>query len=253
MHRTPPTGREIRAPFAAVHRAALVLVLLWPGVVRAQADPAQAAVRIKSHGASATVIATTRDKSWLLGCAHMFLDEQGRPSATLRAKKLVLDGPAQPQAVHPGTRPARLLAWDHDLDLSLMELDNGPFAFVPVAPRGHRPGPRLRSVGYDEMRWPVTSRPATLLGSQGNTTYTAERPWHGRSGGGLIDLGGPGRDCVLIGVVQGYELGGPRRGLYVRHEAILTFLGRHLRPTEPARPQPSVEFYQPPGPCLPGG
>jgi hypothetical protein len=215
-------------------RIGVLLFWILAVVVRADgpaADPAQAMVRIKSHGASATVITTTHGKSWLLGCAHMFLDNQDRPSPALRAKRLALDGPPQPQAVFSGTRPARLLAYDHELDLSLIELDNGPFAFVPVAPRGHRPSKHLLSLGYDEMRWPVTHKAATLLGSKGNTTYTQERPWHGRSGGGLIDFGEPGVSApgvYLIGVVQGYELTGSRRGLYVSHEAILRFLAKHL-------------------------
>jgi hypothetical protein len=225
--------------------AALLLAPLARGQEPA-ADPALAAVRLKSHGASATVIATTRGKSWLLGCAHMFLDEEGRPSAALRARRLVLDGPRQPYAVFPGRCACRLLAWDHDLDLSLLELDNGPFFHVPVAPRGHRPGKRLLSVGYDEMRWPVTRQTATLLQTKGGTTWTAERPWHGRSGGGLFDLGEPGASapgCLLIGVVQGYELEPPQRGLYVSHAAILAFLDRYL-PVGPAGPRPPLPLQR---------
>ena len=247
--------------FAAPLRSLIILLWLAPCLLvslspclpaqERAADPTLAAVRIKSHGASATVIATARGRSWLLGCAHMFLDEQDRPSAALRARRLALDGPPQPQAVFPGSRPARLLAWDHDLDLSLIELDNGPFACVPVAPRGHRPGRRLLSIGYDEMRWPVTVRQATLLVTQGGTTWTAERPWHGRSGGGLIDLDGQ----VLIGVVQGYETGGARRGLYVSHAAILGFLVRHFPGARQApAPRPQLfPFSLPPEQCLPGG
>jgi hypothetical protein len=220
-------------------RPLVLLLLLWARVLSAQtpaAEPAQAAVRIQSHGASAMVIATAPGKSWLLSCGHMFLDEQGRPSPALRAKRLVLDGPPQPQARFAGTRPARLLACDHDLDLSLIELDNGPFAYVPVAPPGHRPGKRLLSIGYDEMRWPVTQKSATFLGTKGNTTYTRERPWHGRSGGGLID-----REAhVLVGVVQGYELNGARRGLYVSQEAILSFLAKHMPVTGGLTPRRSL-------------
>src|SRR6516225_9016599 len=82
------------------------------------ADPALATVRIKSHGASGTIIATTEGRSWLLGCAHMFTDAIGNPSETARRKKLVIDGPAQPYATKK-LAEVKLLAWDYDLDLSL--------------------------------------------------------------------------------------------------------------------------------------
>jgi hypothetical protein len=209
-------------------------------------------VRIKSHGASGTVIGTSKGKTWILSCCHMFFDHADRVDPTLLGRRLVLDGPQQPDAVLKSTAPSRVLAHDAALDLSLLELDNGPFYCVPVAPRGHRPG-RLLSVGYDSMRWPVTVRSATLLETVGTTTYTREKPWHGRSGGGLID----GEAGVLVGVVQGYEVGGAGRGLYVSHEAILRFLGR-CRP-ELLRVQiraPGLELYYHsplrPAPC-PGG
>jgi hypothetical protein len=82
-------------------------------------DPALATVRIKSHGASATVIATREGRSWILGCAHMLTDKSGNPSAAMRAKKFAVDGPSQPHALRniaPG--PVQLLAWDYRLDLS---------------------------------------------------------------------------------------------------------------------------------------
>jgi hypothetical protein len=213
----------------------LILALAAPAWAQGPAfDPTRAAVRIKSHGASGTVIATAHGKSWILSCAHMFLDRHNRPSAEARARRLVLDGLAQPGAAVAGAAAARLLAWDYDADLSLIELDNGPFAFVPVAPVGHHPSGNLLSMGYDEMAWPVTTRKATLLLVRDGTTYTAEKPWHGRSGGGLIDL----ERRVLIGVVQGYEVTGPQRGLYVSHAAVVRFLMKHrpgllaVRPAE---------------------
>jgi hypothetical protein len=204
---------------------AAVVLLWWLSRIWAlepTADPALATVRIKSHGASATVIATGEGRSWILGCAHMLTDSNGKPSAEARAKKLIIDGPVQPHAVrHAASAPARLVAWDYGLDLSLLVIDNGPFNFIPVAGEGFRPGKNLRSAGYDGMSWPVTVKPATILASDGNTTFTRERPWHGRSGGGLSDLDAR----VLIGVVQGYEV--PpwgKRGVYVSHQAILRFL-----------------------------
>jgi len=144
------------------------------------------------------------------------------PSAAMRAKKFIIDGPDQPHALRkmsPG--PARLVAWDYQADLSLLVIDNGPFNYIPVAPEGFKPGRNLYSAGYDNMAWPITMKAATILISQGDTTYTKEKPWHGRSGGGLCDLDAK----VLIGVVQGYEV--PpwgRRGVYVSHQAVLRFL-----------------------------
>jgi hypothetical protein len=198
-------------------------------------DPAWAVVRIKSHGASATIIWTTKDQSYLLGCAHMLEDAKGHPSPEVRGRKLVIDGFAQPHAPKK-LAAARLLAWDHDLDLSLIEIDNGPFHYVPVAPKGHKPSRHLRSLGYDNMSWPITSHFATILSVEGFTTYTREKPWHGRSGGGLIDA----ERRVLIGVVQGYEVGGPQRGIYVSHEAIVSFLLKHRPQLLPAAP-PAAE------------
>jgi hypothetical protein len=127
------------------------------------------------------------------------------------------------------------LAVDYGLDLSLLELNDGPLDFVcPVAPSGHRPS-RCLSVGYDEMRLPARRASASLLGSDRGITFTREIPWHGRSGGALID-----RDAgCLIGVVQGYEIGGERRGLYVSHEAILKFLGNRTPPPPAAKPCPT--------------
>ncbi len=71
----------------------------------------------------------------------------------------------------------------------------------------------------------MTKKPATLLGTQGDTTFTVERPWHGRSGGGLIDVDAR----RLVGVVQGYEIGGRGRGVYISHAAILRFLEKVKR------------------------
>jgi hypothetical protein len=214
----------------------LLLVLARPsrtqGVPPA-ADPALATVRIKSHGASATIIATTEGRSWILGCAHMLTDGNGNPSDKARKKKFVIDGPVQTYAPK---QPAevKLVAWDYDMDLSLLEIANGPFHHIPVAQAGFKPSSKLWSCGYDNMSWPVTKKPATILLSQGNTTYTKEKPWHGRSGGGLAD----GDARVLIGVVQGYEVWPNSRGLYVSHAAILRFLRSQWKN---APPQPLDE------------
>lgn len=206
----------------------LTFFVLLPSALFAQpplppaVDPASACVRIQSHGASGTIIATRPGKSYILGCAHMFEDRNGNPSADLRSRKLILDGPVQPHAPKK-LAAVRLLAWDHRLDLSLMEIDNGPFHHLPVAPPGHVPSRKVRSLGYDEMKWPVMNRPATILSTGPATTFTREKPWHGRSGGGLVDV----EHRYLIGVVRGYEIGPAGRGIYVSHEAVLTFLRRH--------------------------
>jgi hypothetical protein len=209
-------------------RFALLVIVLLPSLALGldpASDPALAVVRIKSHGASATIIATSQGKSLILGCCHMFFHPRSDtvdPQA-LR-KPLRIDGPPQPHAPQK-TAQARVLLYDAALDLSLLELDNGPFNFIPVAPRGHQPSQTIGSYGYDKMAWPITVRRATLIGSAGSHTYAQEHPGHGRSGGGLIDV----QSRVLIGVVQGYELGlSPHnRGLYVSHSAILGFLERY--------------------------
>ncbi len=79
------------------------------------------------------------------------------------------------------------------------------------------------------MQYPPQQRPATVLRTSIalGTTFTRERPWHGRSGGGLIDL----QAGYLVGVCSGYT--GPRdhretrpgeAGVYVSLVAIQTFL-----------------------------
>lgn len=191
-----------------------------------------AVVRLPSHGASATVIDTRPGSSLLLGCAHAF---QG----SSRTKPLTIDLPcSQPGPVRPAR--IRLLAVDAGLDLSLIALEDGPLPFVcPVAPPGYRPSSAVLSIGYDGMRWPPQQRTATLLGTNGRTTYTRETPWHGRSGGALLDR----QSGYLIGVVQGYEVGGQRRGMYVSHQTVLTFLGRPGPETTP----PPRPYLAPPG------
>ncbi len=203
--------------------------------LEASADPSLAVVRIKSHGASATIIATTEGRSWILGCAHMLTDDWGRPDPKAIAGPFKIDGPVQPYAPKK-LAPVRLLAYDINLDLSLLEIDNGPFNYLPVAKPGHKPSRHIQSLGYDEMKWPITNKSATILFSQGDTTYTAEKPWHGRSGGGLIDVDSK----CLIGVVQGYEVSPTARGLYISHDAILRFLVKHwpVQPRSPPQPNP---------------
>jgi len=100
----------------------------------------------------------------------------------------------------PRRRPARRLELPGRP--SLLVIDDGPFNYIPVAPEGFKPGRNLCSAGYDNMAWPITMKAATILLSQGDTTYTKEKPWHGRSEGRACDVDAN----VLIGVVQGYEV-----------------------------------------------
>src|SRR5207302_6420338 len=103
----------------------LTLFLLALAVCRAPASeppryhPSLAVVRIKSHGASGTVIATAPGKSYILSCAHMFAGPADYK------KPLRLDGPRQPHA-EAKRAACRVLAVDAQADLSLLEHDNGP-------------------------------------------------------------------------------------------------------------------------------
>src|SRR6516225_11268138 len=118
----------------------LAFLVLWALPLQAQQpfDPTLAAVRIKSHGASGTVIGSTKGKTWILSCCHMFMGHGDQLDAALLQKRLVMDGPQQPDAVLKGVASSRVLAYDAKLDLSLIELDNGPFYCIPVAPAAHK-------------------------------------------------------------------------------------------------------------------
>lgn len=195
---------------------AVVILIAALASSAANAEP-KTVVRIKSHGASGTVIYSWRGGSWILSCAHMFWGRDRRPSQQAMRGRILMDGPRQPHA--PATRAhAKLVAVSFRDDLSLIYLPNGPFYAVPPAANLHRINIGLTSAGYDEMRWPITSRTATLVAQDVANYYTRERPWHGRSGGPLVDGG------KLVGVVQGYEVSGRRRGIYVHHRVVLRFL-----------------------------
>jgi hypothetical protein len=196
-------------------------------VTERQRCAAAAVVQIPSHGASGSIIHTEPGRTLILSCAHGFTgrDSRGRP---LRDVPLTLQVPSATAPVGTKHAAIRLLALgrpDAD-DLALLELADGPLPWVcPVAPRGHLVAGCALSVGYDDMRWPATQRAATILTG---LTQTRERPWHGRSGGALIDPVG-----YLVGVCHGYT--GPRtrqevvrggQGLYVSHGTIVQFLDR---------------------------
>jgi hypothetical protein len=232
---------------------ALVLLTTITALTQAgqqpSADPPSqatwAVTRLASHGASATVIATEPGKTLLLSCGHAFVAEQ-------RSKRITLDLPTN-RPTEARAVGIQLLQVDHEADLSLLLLRAGPVDFVcPVAPPRHRAG-RLLSVGYDNMRLPATVLPAHIVQLSPQVTYTRERPWHGRSGGALLDADA---GC-LLGVVSGYETQGLRRGIYASHQAILRFLERYRQGSAPpssSRDVPLAPLPAFPAPwCRPGG
>lgn len=189
-------------------------------VSTARGEPKDAVIRMPSHGGSGTVIATGEGWSLILSCAHCFQGGDAR-------KPIALDVPVNWSKAPPKKVGVQLLGVQPADDLALLKLGYGPLPFVaPVAPSGFKPGV-CWSVGYDEMALPPQCRPAHVLSVSGNVTWTRERPWHGRSGGGLIDQ----RTGYLVGVVSGYT--GPKnrvevqpgaQGVYASHPAILRFL-----------------------------
>jgi hypothetical protein len=184
----------------------------FPSLLFAQSPSTWAVVRIPSHGATATVIWTQPGKTYLLGCAHAY-------EGAARAKAMKLDVQT-PSGGSEKRAAIRLVAVDYQADLSLVELGDGPLAYeCPIVSDLGHPA-RVLSSGCDKMAWPPVVQPATIVGHQGRTTYTRENPVPGRSGGALIDAD----RGVLIGVVQGYETSGPRRGMYVSHAAVTQFL-----------------------------
>jgi hypothetical protein len=190
------------------------LLLLFLFVGGAAAGPQDAVVCLPSHGASATVIQTGQGQTYLLGCAHAF-------EGANRTKPIIVDAPS-PLTGQPQQVGVQLVALDPRLDLSLVRINAGPLPYVcAVAPQGWQPRGNVLSVGYDQMRRPATAKHATIVGYGGMKTYTMEIPWHGRSGGALIDMDAG----ALIGVVHGFESNpATRRGIYVSHQAVLSFL-----------------------------
>lgn len=221
----------------------LLLVLL---VVPCRGQTSQhAVIRITSHGASGTVVQTSQDSSYILTCAHAFRGAD-------RTLAIRLDVPVSGLAVRPRLVRPRIVALDYRLDLALIHLAAGPLPYVcAIAPASALSVRRALSVGYDEMKLPPVVRSATVLDSGPELLYTQEKPWHGRSGGALIN--GQGQ---LIGVVQGYEVSGQQRGIYASPAAIAAFLRNQTpRPqyTPPVGYNPSPLPRVPaPGYCPPG-
>ncbi len=137
--------------------------------------------------------------------------------------------------------------------VSLIEIIGGNAPNVaPVAGPGHKPSSHLLSVGYDEMRLPATRLAAHIIKSDNDITWTREPPWHGRSGGALLDLD----SGTLIGVVSGYVSYPAGPGLYVSHRDIGLFLERHAwsspSGTMNAQPPNPNDSLDPRPPMAPG-
>jgi hypothetical protein len=191
----------------------IVCLLIFAATVPAGSadggDAIRAVVRVPSHGGSATIIATEQGNTYLLTAAHLFESAQGRTN-----DPIVIDG----EDVPLGT--ARRIGINPEADLALIQLSAGPAKHVAPVALTPTKAKHLLSVGYDEMRVPSTKQACTLLFTSQGIFFTRERPWHGRSGGALLDLD----TGYVVGVVSGYETTPPYAGIYVSQTAIRQFL-----------------------------
>lgn len=173
-------------------RVVLLLICFLVVQTNVIAAPQDACVRITSHGCSGTIIHTQAGVTWILTCAHAFVGNDLRVPVVIHAPAIT------PGAVKTGG--IRVVKVDYMADLVLIEMRTGPMRYVcHVAPKGFRPS-RCLSAGYDRMLNQQTVRTATIVRTGVQETHTAEQPWHGRSGGALIDQ----RSGRLVGVVSGY-------------------------------------------------
>lgn len=223
-----------------IHRLIIIIISLLVLCIYVQANEhvTSAVVRIPSHGASATVIYTTSRKTFILGCAHAYTGQN-------KYKAMVIDVPSPSSGTRGSSNP-KLIAVDYNADLSLVSLDVGPLPYVCYVGSDITRLGRCYSVGYDNMKLPDPGKPpvytANVITTQGQTTYTVEKPWHGRSGGALIDQ----QTNRLVGVVQGYENGPGGRGMYVSHRAILRFIESNMIKLNGSPPsyQSSPRYYE---------
>jgi hypothetical protein len=219
------------AKFSAGVALAGVKLLVWACVVAACIGTAGAAgleavVQLDSHGASGTIVKSTKQGTWILTCAHAFEGQLARKPITLQV-------PAQGKGQkRRGT--IRLVRLDRKADLALVHLSAGPLPNVcPLA--AELPEGECVSAGYDDGKRPVTSVKVNIRFRYPGTFVTDRAPWHGRSGGPLLFRG------RLVGVVRGYTFRGtcpwprgtPRyrqwvgrfgQGDYVSLDAIRVFL-----------------------------
>lgn len=190
-----------------------------------------AVVRLPSHGGSGTIIGTGEGWTLILSCGHCFNGDGRNKAISVEMAHPSPTGPVVDR--HKTSLPEQkvgvnLLAVDRSLDLSLIRVNVGPVPYVsPVAPVGYQTDPDCWSCGFDEMSFPLHARPAKIVRIVGTRTETDARPWHGRSGGGLIEKKGG----YLVGVCSAYS--GPKNhaeymrgetGIYVSLPAIHKFL-----------------------------
>lgn len=220
-----------------MRKASLILWIILISPLRAQEPlvptkpgPEAAVICMPSHGCSATVIYSDKTHTLILGCGHAYLP--GSHGENMR------DKPMRFLITHPSTGPPikvqiKLLKVDFNRDLSLVEMNTGPLPYVaPVAARGTKYDAELISVGYDNMQFPATIAKAHPLYVNGGLLFTREPPWHGRSGGGLLNQKGE-----LVGVCSGYIKYPAGPGLYVSLDTIHDFLdGKTTKPTRPVTP-----------------
>lgn len=231
---------------------AVLFLFLWATLVLSntvRADPRDAVVCIPSHGGSGTVIGTGEGYTYVLSCWHCFETEKERQ------KPIVIDVPKAwlngPQKVG-----IKLIALgDSQCDLALIKINYGPVhTVVPIAPKNHRITQECMSMGFDSMQYPAQVRPARIQKADQFLYWTDSRPWHGRSGGALIEKS----TGYLVGVCHAYT--GPKNhaefhqganGLYINHTQVYNFLIRAkvLQDT----PIGSQQMYSSPQGNCPGG
>lgn len=190
------------------------------------AGPTDSVVRLPSHGGSGTVIATGDGWTLVLSCAHCFEGRDRSKPVTIDMPFPTLDGGAQtgpgPISKIPRKVGVTVLAvgTTATCDVSLLRLNYGPAPYVsPVAPLGFKPG-ECWSIGFDEMRFPPQCKPARIVGNFGSGAWmTDTKPWHGRSGGALIDK----KSGYVVGVVSAYT---PTNGVYSSLSAIHKVLAK---------------------------
>lgn len=178
-------------------------------------------VRIPSHGCSGTIIASRRGESMVLTCWHAFATDRER------MRPIVVEVPSLSVSPVKKVGVSLVKVGNASCDLALVRIAYGPLPVIPVGAEDWS-GRQAWSCGYDEMG-PFVYRPARVL-VNGGGLFTVERPWHGRSGGGLVCE----RSGCLVGVVSGYE--GPMirrevlsgavgtRGIYVGLDLIRPFV-----------------------------
>lgn len=109
----------------------------------------------------------------------------------------------------------RVVRIDRELDLALLY---GPGQLTTHSVQvGRRQGTTLVSMGYDSGRVPVTVDVTGHRGTNGPFLLTVRKPWHGRSGGPLVNAS----TGKLVGVVVGYTA---REGVAVSLRTVRRFL-----------------------------